>query len=183
VESFQSHSFDLCGGFLVPPWPRCQLTPRQTQHADFPHCAFLFASCEGLWDLLCWERFPPWPLDPVVVEQPEPLVQPLPTPPLPTKAPEFPGTHQVPPHLLFHPVFNKAETATRIANGKVADPAADNGGDKEPVASFSNPSNLLKYEEKPHTCAARTPTAPAGKKCGDHPHFRPASAPECHTFF
>jgi hypothetical protein len=53
----------------------------------------------------------------------------------------------------------------------------------ELVASFSNSSNLLQYEEKPHTCAARTPTAPAGKKCGDPPHFPPTSAPECHTFF
>jgi len=61
--------------------------------------------------------------------------------------------------------------------------ASEKFDDIELVASFSHPSNLLQYEEKPHTCAARTPTAPAGKKCGDHPHFPPASAPECHTFF
>ena len=45
------------GGFTVPPWPRFQLPPRQTERAVFPHSAFLFAACQGLWDLSCWERF------------------------------------------------------------------------------------------------------------------------------
>ncbi len=31
--------------------PRFQPPPRRTQHADFPHCALLFASPQGLWDL------------------------------------------------------------------------------------------------------------------------------------
>ena len=29
--------------------PRFQPPPRRTQHADFPHCALLFASPQGLW--------------------------------------------------------------------------------------------------------------------------------------
>jgi hypothetical protein len=33
--------------------PRFQPLPRRTQHADFPHCALLFASPQGLWDLSC----------------------------------------------------------------------------------------------------------------------------------
>jgi hypothetical protein len=74
---------------------------------SFPHCAFLFTSHQGLWGLSCWECFRPWPLDPILIKQAQLGIQPLPTPPLPAEAPEFPGTHQVPPHLLFHPVFNE----------------------------------------------------------------------------
>jgi hypothetical protein len=33
--------------------PRFQPPPRRTQHAAFPHCALLFASPQGLWDLSC----------------------------------------------------------------------------------------------------------------------------------
>ena len=34
------------------PWSRFQFPPRQTQRAVFPHCAFLVASRQGLWDLI-----------------------------------------------------------------------------------------------------------------------------------
>src|SRR5712664_1167523 len=47
--------FRLRDGFTIPPWPRFQPPPRQTQRADFPHCAFLFASCQELWDLV-WSK-------------------------------------------------------------------------------------------------------------------------------
>src|SRR4029453_5433651 len=79
--------FRLRDGFTIPPWPRFQPPPRQTQRADFPHCAFLLASHQGLWDLSCWERFRPlsWALPPVVLEQAQVLVEPLPTPPLPAE--------------------------------------------------------------------------------------------------
>ncbi|GAI00088.1 unnamed protein product [marine sediment metagenome] len=36
---------------------RFQLSPHQTQHADFPHCAFLLPSPKGLCDLSAWQRF------------------------------------------------------------------------------------------------------------------------------
>ena len=36
--------FRLGSGFTVPPWPRFQFPPRQTEQADFPHSAFLSAS-------------------------------------------------------------------------------------------------------------------------------------------
>src|SRR6516225_8850914 len=52
------------------------------------------------------------------------LVQPPPTPPVPTEAPKPPGAHQVPPHLLLHPVLDVAEAPARIPDGKVLDPAA-----------------------------------------------------------
>jgi hypothetical protein len=38
----------LSGGFTVPPLPRFQFPPRQTELADFPHSAFLPASSQGL---------------------------------------------------------------------------------------------------------------------------------------
>src|SRR6516225_8129843 len=37
--------------------PRFQPPPRRTQRADFPHCALLFASPQGLWGLSCWGNF------------------------------------------------------------------------------------------------------------------------------
>src|SRR6266699_2420835 len=124
-EGFPTELFRLLGGFTIPPWPRFQLPPRQTERAVFPHSAFLFASCQGLWGLSCWERFrhPSWALDPVVFEQAQVRVQPLPTPPLPAEAPSFPCTHQMSPDLLFHPIFDKTKAPTGITHGKVADPA------------------------------------------------------------
>src|SRR5262245_62875038 len=88
-------------GFTFPPWPRFQPPPRQTQRADFPHCAFLLASHQGLWGLSGWECFPLWSLHPVVVEQAQVVIQPLPTPPLPAEALAIPCTHQVTSDLLF----------------------------------------------------------------------------------
>src|SRR5215475_14948762 len=103
----------LQDGCTVPPWPRFQPPPRQTQRAAFPHCAFLLASHQGLWDLSCWERFQPWAVHPVVVKQAQALLQPLPTPPLPTEAPPCPCTPQMPSHLLFHPIFDKTDIPHR----------------------------------------------------------------------
>ena len=120
---FPDEFFRLLGGFTVPPWPRFQLPPRQTQHAVFPHCAFLLVSCEGLWDLSDWERFLLRPTHPVVVEQPQGVVQPPPTPPLPAEAFSVPCTHQMPPHLLFHPVFDKTKASVRVSHGNIAHPS------------------------------------------------------------
>jgi hypothetical protein len=53
----------------------------------------------------------------------------------------------------------------------------------ELVASFANPSNFLKYEEKTHACAATIPTEHTGKTCCDHAYSRPISVTECHAFF
>jgi hypothetical protein len=53
----------------------------------------------------------------------------------------------------------------------------------ELVASFTNPSNLLQYEEKTHTCAADTLTEHTGKTRCDHAHPRLTSVTACHAFF
>src|SRR5215471_8200388 len=58
------------------------------------------------------------------------LVQPPPTPPVPTEAPELPGAHQVPPHLLLHPVLDEAEAPARVPDRKVVDPATQDRVDE-----------------------------------------------------
>src|SRR5262249_29635980 len=57
------------------------------------------------------------------VKQPKALNQPLPPPPLPTEPPPFPCTHQMPSHLLFHPIFDKTKAPTGVTHRKVPDPA------------------------------------------------------------
>ena len=66
-RGFPAALFRLCRGVTIPPWSRFQLPPRQTQHADFPHCAFLPASSQGLCDLFDWERFRSRPTPPLSV--------------------------------------------------------------------------------------------------------------------
>jgi hypothetical protein len=72
----------------------------------------LLALHQGLWDLSYWECFQRQlrgPRDSIVPEQTQVSVQPLPTPPLPAEALTLPGTHQVTPNLLFHPVAHIIE--------------------------------------------------------------------------
>src|SRR5262249_47578433 len=76
-----------------------------------------------------WQRFRR-SAHPVAVEQPQAVIQPPPTPPVPTEAPELPGAHQVPPYLLLHPVLDEAEAPARIPDGKVPDPAAQDRVDE-----------------------------------------------------
>ena len=47
---------------------------RRTQHADFPHCALLFASPQGLWDLSCRSGFRRWSNHSVAIEQLQPKI-------------------------------------------------------------------------------------------------------------
>ena len=63
------------------------------QHADFPHCALLFASPQGLWGLSCRSGFRCWSNHSVAIEQLQSLVQPSPTPPRPAEALSVPGSH------------------------------------------------------------------------------------------
>jgi hypothetical protein len=81
--------------------PRFQSPPRRTQHADFPHCALLFASPQGLWDLSCRGDFRQRSANPVIIEQSQGFVQPLPTPSRPTEALSFPSTQHVAPTDRF----------------------------------------------------------------------------------
>ena len=48
--SLLARSF-VCECHTISAVPRFQPPPRRTQHADFPHCALLFASPQGLWGL------------------------------------------------------------------------------------------------------------------------------------
>src|SRR6516165_8398926 len=68
--------------------------------------------------------------NPVVVEEPEFVIEPAPTPPLPAETLPLSGPHQVPSHLLLHPVFDIAKASTGIADGEVVYPAAHNRVDK-----------------------------------------------------
>src|SRR5262245_36765808 len=45
---------------------------------------------------------------------------------MPAKALSLPGTHQVPPHLLLHPILDEAEAPTRIPDSKVVHPPTQN---------------------------------------------------------
>ena len=49
----------VCECHSISTMPRFQPPPRRTQRADFPHCALLFASPQGLWDLSCRGDFRP----------------------------------------------------------------------------------------------------------------------------
>ena len=90
--SLLSRSFG-CECHTISAMPRFQPPPRRTQHADFSHCALLFASPQGLWDLPCQSGFRRWSNHSIAVEQLQSLVQPSPTPPRPAEALSVPGSH------------------------------------------------------------------------------------------
>ena len=130
------------------PWSRFQLPPRQTQRAVFPHCAFLFASCQGLWDLSRWERFLNRPTTNLIaVEQLQVLVQVAPTPPLPAKASPIPGSPHLTPEFLFYPVFDEAEAFAGVSNGEVVHPASQHRIDRlnHPICGLGliSPEHIL----------------------------------------
>ena len=64
----------VCECHIISTVPRFQSPPRRTQRADFPPCAHLFASRQGLWDLSCWGDFRLKPPNLVAVEQLQGLV-------------------------------------------------------------------------------------------------------------
>jgi hypothetical protein len=68
-----SRSF-VCECHTISTVPRFQPPPRRTQHVVFPHCALLFASPQGLWDLSCWRDFRHQPPNLVAVIQPQRFV-------------------------------------------------------------------------------------------------------------
>jgi hypothetical protein len=75
---------------------------------------------EGYETLSRWERFRrARAANPVVVEQPEFLVEPTPTPPRPAETLSVSGPHQMSSHLLLHPVLYKAEAPTGISGCKL----------------------------------------------------------------
>src|SRR5918996_3851682 len=102
---------------------RFQLPPPRTQRADLPHYALLHHSHQGLWDLSYWSRFRRGqPSQAVPIKEPDPLVQPALTPPLPAEASTLAGSAQVSPSLLLNPVANVGKAPTRMPNRKVLHP-------------------------------------------------------------
>jgi hypothetical protein len=85
--------------------------------------ALLHHSHQGLWDLSYWSRFRRGqPRQAVPIKEPDPLVQPALTPPLPAEASTLAGSAQVPPNLLLDPVANVGKAPTRMPNRKVLYP-------------------------------------------------------------
>ena len=127
--SLLARSF-VCECHTISAVPRFQPPPRRTQHADFPHCALLFASPQGLWGLSCRSGFRRGSNHSVAIEQLQSLVQPSPTPPRPAKALSVPGSQQMAPDLLLHPVFHEAEALAGVSHRKVVHPTAQHRVDQ-----------------------------------------------------
>src|SRR5437660_12917325 len=71
----------------VPGGVRLQPPPPRTARTDFPYAALLSASRHGLCDLPTRSAFGRGPIaDPVVSEEPDPVVEPRRTAPLPAEA-------------------------------------------------------------------------------------------------
>src|SRR5271165_6816544 len=78
----------VCECHTISAVPRFQPPPRRTQHADFPHCALLFASPRGLCGLSLPERLSGWSNH----SDFRGWVQPSPTPPRPAEALSVPDS-------------------------------------------------------------------------------------------
>jgi len=79
--------------------------------------------------------------NPVVIVETEVLVEPHPTPPVPTKTPPVPSPHEMPPHFLLYPVLDIGKARTRIPYPEVVDPATKNRIDQ-----VNDPGDGLRYE-------------------------------------
>ena len=144
LYSLLARSF-VCECHTISAVPRFQPPPRRTQHADFSHCALLFASPQGLWDLSCRSGFRHWSNHSVAIEQLQSLVQPSPTPPRPAEALSVPGSQQMAPDLLFHPVFHEAEALAGVSHRKVIHPTAQHRVDQ-----LHDPINRLRLVAAEH---------------------------------
>src|SRR5271154_6639333 len=142
--SLLARSF-VCECHTISAVPRFQPPPRRTQHADFPHCALLFASPQGLWGLSCRSGFRRWSNHLVAIEQLQSLVQPAPTPPRPAEALSVPGSQHMAPDLLLHPVFHEAEALAGLSHRKVVHPTAQHRVDR-----LHDPINRLRLVAAEH---------------------------------
>src|ERR1019366_3921046 len=87
------------------------------------------------------------------MEEPECRVEPFATPPLPAESFALPGTHQVSPNLLLHPVFDHRKAPARVSHGKVVHPAS-----QDRVDQFDHPAYGLagqSSEDLPELCQQR----------------------------
>src|SRR4029077_16665820 len=117
-------------------------------------CALLFASPQGLWDLPCRSGFQRWSNHSIAVEQLQSLVQPSPTPPRPAEALSVPGSQQMAPDLLFHPVFHEAGTHAGVSHRKVVHPTAQHRVDQ-----LHDPINRLRLVAAEHILEFRSPSS------------------------
>jgi len=87
-----------------------QPPPRSNARADFPDCALLFCFTSRVMGPSCWGDFPALASDLVAVVSRREFVQPLLIPPLSNRSLTVSGPLHMAPDLLFHPVFNEAES-------------------------------------------------------------------------
>src|SRR5438309_6421227 len=72
------------------------------------------------------------------MEYSERLVEPFATPPFPAEAFAVPGTHQVSPNLLLHPIFDHRKAPARVSHGKVVHPSS-----QDRIDQFDHPAYRL----------------------------------------
>ena len=65
--------------------------------------------------------------DLVIIIEAQCVIQPSPTPPVPTEACSFPGSHEVTSDLLLNPISDVPEAAAGRTNTEVIDPASHDG--------------------------------------------------------
>src|SRR5215472_858772 len=88
----------------------------------FPAC---FAS-RVMWADACWVLSASGSNNSILVEQPECVIEPLRTPPLPAESLAPSCSHQMPPNLLLHPELNVGKAPARVSYRKVVDPTSQN---------------------------------------------------------
>ncbi len=59
----------------------------------------------------------------IIIKQSQSIVNPGPTPPVPTEATAFSGMHQMSSDLFLQPVFDITKTFAGVADPKVVDPS------------------------------------------------------------
>ena len=96
------------------------------------------------------------------MEYSERLVEPFATPPFPAEAFAVPGTHQVSPNLLLHPIFDHRKAPARVSHGKVVHPSS-----QDRIDQFDHPAYRLAgkpSEDLPERCQQRRPFLELGRK-------------------
>src|SRR5271165_3492494 len=115
----------LSSASVTPSRPRHVSSPRHVERSMriSSHCALLFPSSQGLWDLFRRSDFRRWSYNPIALEQAQFVIHPAPTPPLPAKALSVPSALHMAPDLLFHPVFHEAKALAGMSDRIVIHPS------------------------------------------------------------
>ncbi len=103
--------------------------PPRTGRGELPHPALLLTAhfTPRLIGLIALGALSAWPRVPnaVVVVQPQPPIQPLPTPPLPAETCPLSRSFQMTPHFLLDPVANRREISAGVSDPKIRHPARE----------------------------------------------------------